>query len=193
MCSEGSDVTALLERIRQGSPQAKNDLVAVLYDRFRRRAHQRLRNERPGNSFGTMDLANEALLRLLQNDEFARASNRHWMYRAFARALRQVLIDHARRRHADKRGGDRQREEMDDLAESVQAKSQTDVLSLAEALDALAAEYPREAEVLPMRFFGGCEMAEIAEALGVSLSTVERESRFGQAWLREFLAAEGGS
>jgi RNA polymerase sigma factor (sigma-70 family) len=89
------------------------------------------------------------------------------------------------------RTGDRQREELDDLAEHVGWMSQIEVLSLHEALNALAAEHPREAEVLQMRFFGGCEMAEIAETLSVSLSTVERDSRFGVAWLRDFLSPEG--
>jgi RNA polymerase sigma factor (TIGR02999 family) len=186
-------VTALLERIRQGDTRARNELVALLYDRFRQRAHGRLRHERPGHSLATSDLANEALLRLLQNDELAKAATGHQLFRAFARALRQVLIDHARRRNAAKRGGGGHREELDDLADEVRWSSQTDVLSLDEALDALAAEYPRETEVLQLRFFGGCAVAEVAEALGVSVSTVERDARFGLAWLRDFLSVEGAS
>jgi RNA polymerase sigma factor (TIGR02999 family) len=191
MSIESGAVTALLERIRRGSAEAKNELLALLYDRFRQRAHQRLRHERPGHSLATTDLTNEALLRLLKSDELARAADGNQLFRAFARAMRQVLIDHARRRKADKRGGDRQREELDDLAEHVGWMSQIEVLSLHEALTALAGEHSREAEVLQMRFFGGCEMAEIAEALSVSLSTVERDSRFGVAWLRDFLSPEG--
>jgi RNA polymerase sigma factor (TIGR02999 family) len=191
MSSEPSDITLLLQRVRGGSAEAKNELVALLYDRFRQRAHQRLQHERPGHSLATTDLTHEAWLRLRQNDEFAKAADGNQLFRAFARAMRQVLIDHARHRNTDKRGGDRQREELDDLVDHVGRMSQLEVLSLHEALTALAGEHPREAEVLQMRFFGGCEMAEIAQALSVSLSTVERDSRFGLAWLRDFLCPEG--
>src|SRR5262245_26015463 len=182
MATESGAVTVLLERIRQGDAEARNELVTLLYDRFRQRAHQRLRHERPGHTLGTTDLTNEALLRLLKNDELARAADGNQLCRAFARAMRQVLIDHARRRNADKRGGDRQREELDDLLDDVRQSSRIDLLSLGESLDALAEEHPRAAAVLEMRFFGGYDMAEIAEALSgdgqsVSLRTVERDAR----------------
>jgi RNA polymerase sigma factor (TIGR02999 family) len=197
MSTESGAVTALLERIRQGSEEAKNELITLLLDQFRQRAHQRLRHERPGHSLATTDLTDEALLRLLKNDEFAKAANENQLYRAFARAMRQVLIDHARRRNADKRGGGWHREELDDLAEDVRGLSQIDVLSLHEALDALAADFPRGAAVLEMRFFGGFTMAEIAEALSaefgrVSLSTVENDYRHGLAWLHNYLSPEDG-
>jgi RNA polymerase sigma factor (TIGR02999 family) len=129
-------------------------------------------------------------VRLWKNDELAKAANGNQVFRAFARAMRQALIDHARRRNSDKRGGDRQREELDDLVEDVQGLSRFQVLSLDEALEALAGEDEHEAEVLQMKFFGGYEMAEIAAALGVSLSTVEKRARFGLAWLRDFLSPE---
>jgi RNA polymerase sigma-70 factor (ECF subfamily) len=198
MSSEPSDVTALLQRVREGSAEAKNALFVLLYDRFRQRAHQRRRHERPGHTLGTTDLTHEAWLRLRQNDEFAKAADGNQLFRAFARAMRQVLIDHARRRNADKRGGDRQREELDDLTDHVGGMSQIEVLSLHEALNALAGEHPRAAAVLEMRFFGGCDMTEIAEALSsesdsVSLRTVERDSRLGLAWLRDYLSPEGAS
>jgi RNA polymerase sigma factor (TIGR02999 family) len=188
MSTESGAVTALLERIRQGSAGAKNELITLLYDRFRQRAHRRLQHERPGHSLATTDLANEALLRLLKNDEFAKATTSHQLFRAFARAMRQVLIDHERRRNADKRGGGRPREELDDLVDDVRWRSQVEVISLHEALDALAAGYPEEAEVLQMHFFGGYTMEEIAEALSVSLSTVERASRLGKAEVHRFLS-----
>jgi RNA polymerase sigma factor (TIGR02999 family) len=193
MSTESGAVTALLERIRQGSAEAKNQLITLLYDRFRQRAHRRLQHERAGHSLGTTDLTHETLRRLLESKEFEKASNANELFRAFARAMRQVLIDHARRQNAAKRGGGRQREELDDLVDDVRWRSQIEVLSLDEALDALAGGYPREAEVLQMRFFGGCDMAEIAEALGVSLRTVERDFRFGKAWLHDFLSPEDAS
>src|SRR5262245_8889584 len=200
MSTEPNDVTALLQRIREGSAEARNELITLLYDRFRQRAHQRLRHERPDHSLGATGLAHEAWLRLRQNDEFAKAADGNQLLRAFARAMRQVLTDHARRRNADKRGGDRGREELDDLADEVHGSSHLDVLSLHEALDALAGEHPRAAAVLEMRFFGGYSMEEIAEVLSsefepesVSLRTVERDSRLGLAWLRDYLSPEDAS
>src|SRR5262249_32850494 len=120
----------------------------------------------------------------------AKAANSNQLFRAFARAVRQLLIDHARRRAAARRGGDRQREELDDLVDVVQQRSQVEALAPHEALEALAAEHPREGEGGEMRFFGGLEMAEIANALAVSLSSVERDCRFARAWLHDFLTAE---
>src|SRR5262245_20737004 len=187
---EANDVTVLLAQAREGSAEARNQLVALLYHRFRSRAQCQLEQERPGHSLAATDLVDETLLRLLQYDELARAANRHQLFRAFARAMRQVLNDDARRRKAGKRGGDYHRKELDDLSDDLHQRTQSDVLALAEALDALHAEHDREARVLELRFFGGCEMAEISEVLGVSLRTVERDSRFGLAWLRDFLSPE---
>jgi RNA polymerase sigma factor (TIGR02999 family) len=170
MAPESHEVTILLERVRQGSAEATNDLIVRLYDQFRQRAHHRLHHEPPGQSLATGDLMHEALLRLARGEEFARAANGHQVFRAFARAMRQVLIDHARRRKSEKRGGDMRRQELDTLVEGVQAMGQARLLALDEALTALAVENPREAEVLEMRFFGGYEMAEIADAMDVLLT-----------------------
>lgn len=187
------DVTELLGRLRRGSVEARDELVAGLYLRFRQRAHQHLQRERPGHSFATSDLTDEALLRLLRSDEIARAADGNQLFRAFARAVRQALVDHARRRDATKRGGDRRREELDDLADDVGRRLRSDLLTLDESLGALAAEHPRVGEALEMRFFGGFETAEVAAALGVSPSTVERDVRFGLAWLRDFHSPEGAT
>jgi RNA polymerase sigma factor (TIGR02999 family) len=191
MSAESHAVTLLLHRIRHGSAEAKNELVALIYDRLHQLAHRQRRHERPGHSLTSGDLVQEGVLRLLKDDEIARAANRNQLFRAFARAVRQLLIDHARRRNAQKRGGGRPREELDDLADDVRRRSHFEALALHEALEALAAEHPREAEVVELRYFGGFEMAEIAEVRGVSLSSVERACRFARAWLHDFLSAEG--
>lgn len=165
-------------------------MITLLYDRFRERAQQRLRHERAGHSLGATDLVHEALVRLWRGEELTKAANGNQLFRAFARAMRQTLIDHARRRTANKRGGNRVREELDDLVDDVCRRSGGQVEMLSEALDYLAGELPREATVLEMRFFGRYTLPEIAAALSVSLSTVERDSQFGLAWLRDFLAQE---
>jgi DNA-directed RNA polymerase specialized sigma24 family protein len=89
------------------------------------------------------------------------------------------------------RGGARQREELDDLAEDVSARSRTDLLSLHEALEDLAADYPRVAEVLELQYFGGWETAQVAKLLGVAPRTVERDAHFGRAWLHKRLSPGG--
>lgn len=188
MASESSGVSEILQRYRGGDASAKDELVASLYDRLLQRAHYQLRDERAGHSLGTSDLANEALIRLLQADELKKASNTHEVFRAFARAMRQLLIDHARRRKASKRGAGATRVDLDDLEAEIVRISRTSALSLNGALDALREKHPKEAEALEMRYFGGYAMSEIAEAQGVSLSTIERASRFGLAWLREYLS-----
>jgi RNA polymerase sigma factor (TIGR02999 family) len=193
MHSEQDTIDALLTKVREGSTEAKDQLVTFLYDRSRQRAHFRLRNERLGHTLMTTDLMHEALIRLIKNDELVKASDQHQLFRAFTRAMRQVLIDHARRRNSFKRGGDRQREELDELLDDIAQSVQADVLPLSEALEALAQEHERASEVLEMKFFGSCEMQEIADVLGVSLTTVERDARFGLAWLRDYLSAEEGS
>jgi RNA polymerase sigma factor (TIGR02999 family) len=193
MSAESHAVTLLLLRIQKGSAEAKNELVALIYDRLYQLAHHQRNRERPGHSLTTGDLVQEGVLRLLKDDEIARAANRHQLFRAFARGVRQLLIDYARKRDAARRGGGRPREDLDDLVDEVQQRSHAEVLALHEALEALATEHPREAEVVEMRFFGGFEMAEITEALGVSLSSVERGCRFARAWLHDFLTAEGSS
>ena len=190
MTAESVAITKLLARVRANDEPAREELVALLYERFRRRAQSRVRKEQPGQSFGATDLMHEALLRLWKSDEFAKAANGNQLFRAFARAMRQELVDRARRRTANKRGGDRQREPLDELLDDVRRRSHADVLTLHDALRTFSQQYPRQAAVLEMRFFGGYESAESAQALGVSLSTVERDSRFGLAWLRSFLSSE---
>jgi RNA polymerase sigma factor (TIGR02999 family) len=188
--SESVTIRALLARIRSNDGKAREELVSHLYDRFHQRAQRRLQLERPAHSFGATDLMHDALIRLWKSDEFAKAADGNQLFRAFSRAMRQALIDRARSRTADKRGGQSQREPLDDLLEDVRRRCKADVLSLNEALQALGEEYPRQAAVLEMRFFGGCEISESAEALRISVRTAERDSRFGLAWLRAYLSEE---
>lgn len=184
---ESKRVNALLERVRQADSGARNELVRLLYVAFRRRAHDLLRQERPGHTLATADLMDEGLARLLQSDMLAKATDRAELYRAFAGAMKRVLVDHARRRGAEKRGGGRPRQELDDFVEAVVASSRAELLKLDGALRDLSLEHPRVGEVLELRFFAGLTMPEIAELQGMGLRTVEGDSRFGLAWLRDSL------
>jgi RNA polymerase sigma factor (TIGR02999 family) len=190
--SHSTAITVLLNRIRQGDEAATQDLVVELYEQFRQRAHLQMRNERPGHTLGATALAHEALMRLWKGAEFTKAATSHQLFAAFARAMRQTLIDHARCRKAERRGGGIHREELDHIADSICQKSGADVLLLNEALARLQAELPEVATILEMRFYGGYLTAEIADALNSSVRTVERHTRFGLAWLNDFLTHEGG-
>lgn len=186
MSSESEPITVLLKRIRQGSDGAKDELVALLYERFRRWAHGLLK-DRPGHTMRSGDLTNEALRRLVRYDEIEKAANRGQLYFAVRRAMRQALCDYDRK-HKDR---PRRAEMEDDPEDGGPRLGLEDVLSLYEGLDALAAERPRAAEVLKLRFFGGCGTAEIAEALAVDPRTVQREAKVGLAWLYRRLSPAG--
>jgi len=194
MGAESELIDKLLEQNCQGSAKAKNMLAKLLDDRFRRQASWLLRHEPPGISLGTTEVMHEAWLRLLTYDELAKAKNHNELFRAFARAMRQALVDYARRRRAERRGGDRRREGSDVLllVEDIRPNP-IDVLVVDEAFGALTAEDARAAEVMAMRVFGGYQVAEIAEALGVAPSTVERDFRFGRHFLRRYLSRAGPS
>jgi RNA polymerase sigma factor (sigma-70 family) len=183
MSSESGAITALFKRIHEGSAEekakAKHEIIDLLYRDFKQRAYWGRRHERDK----------------FTHDEFDKAANEYQLVRAFVRAVRQALIDHARAVPP----GAGQGGELDDLVEDVRRRGQDEVLpqievlSLNEALKALAAEYPRVAEVLELRFFGSRQMAEIATPLGISPRTVERDVEFGLAWLRDFLSPENDS
>ncbi|QDU28819.1 RNA polymerase sigma factor SigL [Anatilimnocola aggregata] len=180
-------ITLLLRRIRDGEPQLIDELVAQIYQGCVQRAHLLRRGERPGHTLQSHDLADEGLMRLIQGNEVTKAADRGQLFWAFSRAVRQVLVEHARRRNAGKRGGDAVRVPLDEVLDSLQQKCQSDVVNLDEAIQVLAREYPEEGKVLEMHYFGEYSLPEIAQSLDVSLSTIERRHRFAKAWLRDWL------
>src|SRR5262245_25960219 len=161
MSSASGDITALFRRVHEGSAEekreAKNRIIELLYADLKQRAHRKCGNERPDHSLGATDVTHEALLRMLKkdrsgDDELDKAANEHQLIRACVRAVRQALVDHARALPPGARRGG----EYDDLVEDILRRSrdeglpQIDVLSLHEAIKALGAEFPREAEVLEL-------------------------------------------
>ena len=184
------EVTTLLAEIRAGSPGARDQLVALVYDELRRLGGDLLRRERPGHTLQPTALVHEAVLRLFRPDALSAAQGRAQFLAAAARAMRQVLVDHARRRAADKRGGDRERLPLDDVLDHF-AEQRLDLLALHDALDVLAGLHQRQGQVVELRFFGGYTVEEIAEQLGVSVSTVESDFRKATAFLRGQLSEDG--
>jgi RNA polymerase sigma factor (TIGR02999 family) len=182
-------VTMLLQSWRRGDSSAL-DRVAEIVDReLRRLAGGYLRRERPGHTLQPTALVNEAFLRLMgQADRVDWESRSHFIAIA-ARHMRQILVDHARRHGAGKRGAGATMISLDDAPASTLPRS-TDLLALDEALEKLAAVDARKARAMELKFFGGLEMAEIAAVLNLSVKTVEKDVRLAGAWLRAALSSE---
>jgi RNA polymerase sigma factor (TIGR02999 family) len=188
---ERGDVTAILGEIRAGCPDAQDRLIRAIYGELRRTAGRLMRRERPSHTLQPSALVNEALLRLLDGDALTDLPNRRYLFAAAAQAMRQVLVDHARRRHARKRDGNRVRVPLDQVLAGFDEQG-LDVIALHEALDRLAQEHPRPAQVVDLRFFGGLSVREVAETLAVSDTSIESEWRFARAWLKGQLGGTPG-
>ena len=176
------DVTLLLERARAGDELARGDLIAQVYAELRRVAAGLMRREHPGHTLPPTAVVHEAVIRLLGDAAFDRAGDRSYLFAAAARAMREVLIDHALRRATARRCGGRRRIPLDAVADYF-ADQGLDLVAVHEALDRLAERDERQAQVMTLRYFGGMTVEEVATALGVSVVTVERDWRLARAWL----------
>jgi len=180
------DVTRMLEAAAGGDRQAAADLLPLVYDELRRLAAARLAAEAPGHTLNPTALVHEAYLRLVGDQKF---DGRGHFFAAAAEAMRRVLVERARDRNRLKRGGGRQRVDLDRLTGLV-AASDDDLLGLDEALDRLAQDYPAAAELVKLRFFAGMTLAEAADALGLSDRTADRYWVFARTWLADALTRE---
>lgn len=185
MPEPAADLTSqLLQRLTDGDRGVEKRLFELLYDDLKERAHGLMRNQPPDHSLQTTALVHEAWLKL-GDQESADLARTHF-FKLASRAMRSVLVDHARARATDKRGGGAPRLEIDEADVSVDARSDT-LLALDEALTKLAAVDADLARIAELRLFGGLEHGEIAETLGVSTSTVERAWKASRAWLQREL------
>jgi len=184
----GHEVTGLLLSWRQGDAAALDHLVPLVYDELRRVARGHLRREAPGHSLQATALVHEVFLRLVDADRMTPTSRTHF-FAMSARLMRQILVDHARRKQADKRGGGATVISLDEVAAAAVRTSSVDVLALDEALDQLSSFDARQCRVVELRFFAGLNIPETAEALGISTATVEREWAMAKAWLHQRLSA----
>jgi len=175
------DVTDLLLAWSDGDTAAFDRLIAVVYADLRRAAHRELQKERPDHTLLTMDLVHEAYMRLVDASRIRWTSRAHFLAVA-ARAMRRILVDAARARRAQKRGGDQIRVPLNEEP-AADHGLRVDVVALDEALSRLAAADQRRSRVVEMRFFGGLSVEETAEALDVSPETVMRDWKVAQAWL----------
>ena len=187
---EATGITQLLEAWSQGRRDALDRLVPLLYEDLRRLAAGYMRHESPGHSLQPTALVHEAYVRLIDQRQV------HWRNRAHffgvaAGMMRRILVDHARSRRADKRGGawDRVTLVEDQVAGGGQ---EIDLLALHESLERLAAFDPRQERIVELRYFGGLTIEEAAEVVGISEATVVRDWTIAKAWLRADLSARAG-
>jgi RNA polymerase sigma-70 factor, ECF subfamily len=175
--------------------RAEEELLARVYDELRHVAGRLMRRERSDHTLSPTAVVHEAVIRLLRDPQFA-AADPSYLLASASRAMREVLIDHARRRAADRRGAGWRRVSLDLVVEYFEAQD-LDILAVHEALDRLAVMNARQSQVMTLRYFGGLTVPEIAAALGVAVVTVERDWRLARAWLcgqlRENEADDAGS
>ncbi len=186
----GCDLTRLLGRAKGGDEQARGDLIALVYDELRQVAGRLMNRERTSHTLPPTALVHEAVIRLLGDAVFDRSPDRAYLFASAARAMREVLIDHARRRTADRRGGKWRRLPLDHVVDYFEEQG-LDVIAIHESLDRLSELNPRQAQVMTLRYFGGMTVPEVASALDVSVVTVERDWRLARAWLGTQLDGEG--
>lgn len=180
------EVSTVLRALDRGEKAAFRKLVPLVYDDLRRLAHGRLGRLRPGETLNTTALVHEAYLKLAGRHRLSARDRGHFLAIA-ARAMRQVVVDHARTRTRHKRGGGAPPVPLDEAKAAVAAQAE-EVLAVHQALERLGAVAPRLERVVDCRYFAGLSEAETAEALGVSTRTVERDWLKAKAWLREELA-----
>lgn len=187
-----SQVTMLLQAAAQGDEQSAARLLPVVYQELRKLAASRLGKVPDGNTLQPTALVHEAYLRLIGGGDPGWQGRGHF-FGAAARAMRDILVEQARRKARIKHGGERERVGMEEAeAGGVEIASPTeDMVALDEALRRLEAEDPRKGQVVNLRFFAGLTAEQTAEALGVSLGTVEREWRYVKAWLFAELSDAG--
>jgi RNA polymerase sigma factor (TIGR02999 family) len=187
--SEDHELTALLRSWSDGDERAFEQLLPIVYDELHRMALRYLAGERAHVSLQPTALVNEVCLRLLGWNQ-ARWQNRGHFFGVSAQMMRRVLVDIARRRQAERRGGgEAVRIPLEDV-EILADDRRGDLVALDEALEQLALEDPRKARVVELRFFGGLSMVEIAQAVGVSERTAQNDWTFARAWL--YRALTGG-
>jgi RNA polymerase sigma factor (TIGR02999 family) len=179
------EVTRILEDWNGGDLEAPGRLIPLVYEDLRRRAADYLRRERPDHTLQATALVHEAYLELVEQSRAVWKSRSHFVSVA-AHLMRRVLVEHARGRNAEKRGGKLEKLYLDETRELAN-EHPPELLALDEALQGFTAAHPREGRVVELKFFGGLEVNEIAEVLDISPKAVSRDWHFAKLWLRREL------
>jgi RNA polymerase sigma factor (TIGR02999 family) len=177
-----SEVTRILSAIDQGDPHAASELLPLVYDELRQLAATRLAQEKPGQTLQATALVHEAYLRLVDVERAQQFNSRGHFFAACAEAMRRILVENARRKQADKRGGEWQRVDLDEGLAATEARSD-DLVALDEALSRLERHDAEAAQLVKLRYFAGLSHQDAAEALGVSRGSADRLWALARAWL----------
>jgi len=180
------DVTRVLEAIQHGDARAGEELLPLVYAELRQLARAKMAREQPGHTLQPTALVHEAWMRLGD----ARFENRAHFFGAAAEAMRRILVERARRRHREKRGGGAEHLDVDDVEIAAPIANDAELLAVHEALDRLVAHDPRKAELVKLRYFGGLSFEEAASVLGISVPTAHRDWAYARAWLHQEIGRE---
>jgi RNA polymerase sigma factor (TIGR02999 family) len=179
-----SDVTRILSAIEQGDPHAAGQLLPLVYEELRQLAAQKLAHEPPGRTLQATALVHEAYLRLVDVAQAQEWTSRGHFFAAAAEAMRRILVENARRKQCQKRGGGLERHELDP-DQLVAPEIREDLLALDEALTRLADVNPQAAQLVQLRYFAGLPIPEAAQTLGISPRTADRLWAYARAWLHQ--------
>jgi RNA polymerase sigma factor (TIGR02999 family) len=185
--SDSRDITVLLEGFRNGSETAASQLMSLVYQELRKLAQSYMRGERPDHTLQATALVHEAYLKLCDPNAPSPQDRSHFFALA-AQQMRRILVDHARSRNAEKRGGHQIRLSLEDI-QGLGWEEQGDLVALDETLSRLETVDPRACRGVELRFFGGLTEEEISHVLGIGISTVKRDWEFAKAWLLDQLSS----
>ncbi len=177
-------VTRIIRSMRAGEAGAADELMSLVYAELRQIARAKLQREQPGHTLQPTALIHEAWLRLGDGAY----ENRAHFFGAAAEAMRRILVDRARRKHAEKRGAGAVHCDLDGVEIAAPSTDGDELLAVHEALDRLAAQDARKAELVKLRYFAGMSFEETAEALGISVATAKRDWAYARAWLHQAIA-----
>lgn len=181
-----NDVTRLLQAVNRGDSGAAEHLAPLVYSELRRLAAAKMAREQSGHTLQATALVHEAWMRLGQGV----LANRAHFFAAAAEAMRRILVDRARRKSREKRGGgDVEHVDIDEVEIAAPAGNEEETLAVNEALDQLAAAHPQKAELVKLRYFAGLSFEEVAEIMGMSLTTAKREWAYARGWLHRKIVA----
>jgi RNA polymerase sigma factor (TIGR02999 family) len=177
-----SDVTRILSSIENGDANAADELLPLVYQELRKLAAAKLSKEKSGPTLQPTMLVHEAYLRLVDTDQPQHWNSRGHFFGAAAEAMRRILIENARRKQSQKRGGNMQRVELDSATAAIESPGD-DLLALDEVLTRFEQQWPDKAKLVKLRYFTGLTIPEASQALGISTATAERHWKFARAWL----------
>jgi RNA polymerase sigma-70 factor (ECF subfamily) len=183
-----SEATRILDAINKGDSRAADLLLPLVYDELRAIAVRRMRQERHDHTLQPTALVHEAYLRLVDESRFDWKGRAHFLGVA-ANTIRLILVDHARKVNAEKRGGDRNKTTLHDAFAAPDERREVDLLALEDALQKLSSLHPRQARVVELRYFGGLSLEETAHVIGVAQSTVAADWVVAKAWLARELGS----